>query len=75
MVYNCVTTERQAESTCTFYRGGDDRCDKDVLIGVQMCDRQDRLRQKVHACFTLEVMTGVTKISSLVYRWVTDRQV
>ena len=43
-----------------------------MLTGVQMCTK--RLGQKVHAGFTLEMMTSATKMSSHVYKHVpTDR--
>ena len=58
----------------TFYLGGGVGYDKDILTEISnvcKCVTTDKLRQKVLVCFTLEVMSGVTKISSRVYNCVT----
>ena len=42
------------------YLGGEDRCDKDILTGAQLYNRQVETN---HTCMlTLEVKTGVTKV-------------
>ena len=73
-VQTCPNRQVETESTCWLYLGDNDRRDR-VVLTVYKHVPTDRLRQKVHAGFTLEVMTDVTKMSSLVYRCVTARQV
>ena len=62
-VQTCPNRQVETESTCWLYLGDDDRHDK-VVLTVYKHVPTDRLRQKVHAGFTLEVMTGMTKLSS-----------